>query len=450
MAGKSSKYPNRIKEMIKQTGLTIKEVAEESGIPLRTLSEYCTGNVPVPRKKLEDIALVIGCSSHHLVPALPHLGVDLVQSSYEETDYWISTRGLSKLDLLRRDFLLQMKRFTSLAGISLLTPSDELFNPDAWERLLAVLKKPSHIDAQTLLHLETLTDEYWNLYYCVPVVADLLNSVSSHLVTVVRLLKTNQPSFAEDRLCSIASNTAQILGEIYDNTDKRERAKTCNKLAIRAAKEGKNNLLQAMALAREGFSPVYQGNPHEALSPLHAAYALAEKNATGKTKSWMMMMEAEALASMGGKKKECVDLLNKVEETFYEENTDSEEIPNRDDKKWTGFHQATLARYKGECFLNLHEPVEARSLLLKALENLPLGPTHRHARTAADLASSYIQSQEIEIACDTAIQALGYAAQAKSPGALQHLRKVQQDLHPWQSLACVKRFSNAMRIVEFQ
>ena len=148
----------------------------------------------MPRKKLEAIALVIGCSSHYLVPGLSQLGGDLFHSLEEETGNWISTRGRSKLDLLRRDFLVQMKRFTSLAGISLLAPSDELFNPDAWDRLLAALQKPSHVDVQTVLHLETLTDTYCDLYHTTIAQSDLLDSLSGHLTTVMRLLKTNQPS----------------------------------------------------------------------------------------------------------------------------------------------------------------------------------------------------------------------------------------------------------------
>ncbi len=70
MAEDLSKYPNHLRKMIKQTGLSVEEVADETGIPLRTLFDYCAGKVPISRKRSEEIALVIGCAPHCLVPAI--------------------------------------------------------------------------------------------------------------------------------------------------------------------------------------------------------------------------------------------------------------------------------------------------------------------------------------------------------------------------------------------
>ena len=105
-----------------------------------------------------------------------------------------------------------------------------------------------------------------------------------------------------------------MFGEICYGMEDLEGARTYYQLAARAAKEGKNSTLQAIALAREGFLPVEHGNPYEALPPLRAAYALAETNATRETKAWIRMMQAEALARIGSKKEECLDVLKKVEE----------------------------------------------------------------------------------------------------------------------------------------
>jgi predicted transcriptional regulator len=40
MAAESAKYPNYLRKLIKEAGLTVKDVADESGVPLRTLFEY--------------------------------------------------------------------------------------------------------------------------------------------------------------------------------------------------------------------------------------------------------------------------------------------------------------------------------------------------------------------------------------------------------------------------
>ncbi len=445
MAGKSSTYPNRLRETIKQSGLTIKEVAEESGIPLRTLSDYCSGNVPIPRRRLEDLALVIGCSPAYLVPHAPHRKPEALQPGEESEEDWISTRGLNAVDQLRRDILRQMKQFAALAGVSLLAPSEAVLNPDAWDRLLASLKKPTSIDEQTLWHLETLTETYCDLYHTTTAQADLLDSLSGHLMTVVRLLKTSQPSATQQRLCGVASSTAQMFGEICYGMENLEGAKAYYQLAARAAKESQNSTLQSIVLAREGFLPVEHGDPRQALLPLQVACTVAETSAPGKTQAWIMMLEAEALAKIDGKKQQCLDTLKKLEEAYYSESSSRDS--KYADPRWTGFQPARMLRYKGRCYLDLREPEEARSLLFASLADLPTGPTRNRSTILVDLALSYVQSREIEEACETATQALVCAVQARSPRALQALRKVQQELHPWHSLACVKRLNNTVKMV---
>lgn len=448
MAAESAKYPNYLRKLIKEAGLTVKDVAEESGIPLRTLFEYCKGNIPVPRKKLEDIAAIIGCSPHYLVPALPRRDLNLLQSTGEEVNHWTSMGVLNNLDKLRRDLFVQMGKLATVAGISLFGPSEDILSLDAWERLLATLDKPARTDESTLIHLETLTDTYWSLYRTAIAKTDLLSSVSGHLMTVTRLLKTHQPVAVQFRLCSIISNAAQILGEIYYDMDMIEDARSYYKLASRAADEVDNRALKATALGREGFLPIYLGKPYDSLPFLREAYILAEKNTTGQTKAWIAMMQAEALARIEGKKEECLSMLKRVEDVFHKENTEVEEAPNRDDRRWTGFTEPTLIGYKGTCFLHLHQPEEARSMLLSTLDTLPPGPTRRRSLVLTDLALSYVQSREIEQACETAALALIYTAQSKSPRSLQRLKHFRKALQPWRNLACVRRFANAMKMLE--
>lgn len=448
MTVRSAKYPNFLRKLIKEAGLTVKDVAEESGIPLRTLFEYCKGDIPVPRTKLKDIATVIGCSPHYLVPPITQRGFELLHPTDESVDHWLTAGVLSNLDTLRRDLFIQMGKLITAAGIPLIGPSEHILNPDAWERLLATLDKPARTDEATLIHLETLTDTYWSLYRTAIAKMDLLSSVYGHFMTVTRLLKTHQTIVVQFRLCSIVSNTAQILGEIYYDMGKIEDAKTYYELARRAADEVGNRALKATALGREGFLPVYLGQPSEALPLLKEAYKLADGSATGQTKAWIAMMEAEALARIEGKEEACLSTLKKVDDVFHEEGIEREEAPNKDDRKWTGFNQPTLIGYKGTCFLHIHQPEEARSMLLVTLDTLPPGPTRRRSLVLADLALSYVHSQEIEEACRTATQALVYTAQSKSPRSLQRLRQFQQTLQPWRNLACVRRFTNAMKILE--
>lgn len=101
MAGKSAKYPNNLKLAMKQAGFTVKEVAEETAIPLRTLSDYCAGNVPIPRKRLDELANVIGCSTSDLVPAFSEF-------SSKPTDDQ-SAKQISS-DITRQDNIIMPKK----------------------------------------------------------------------------------------------------------------------------------------------------------------------------------------------------------------------------------------------------------------------------------------------------------------------------------------------------
>src|SRR5579872_3118392 len=62
------KYPNYLREHILYNGLTLTEVAQETDIPIRTLSDYCAGRLPIPRQRLEEFARTIGCTPDEIVP----------------------------------------------------------------------------------------------------------------------------------------------------------------------------------------------------------------------------------------------------------------------------------------------------------------------------------------------------------------------------------------------
>jgi tetratricopeptide (TPR) repeat protein len=62
------KYPNHLREQIHNNGLRLTEVAQETDIPLRTLSDYCAGKLRIPRQRLEEFARIIGCVPDEIVP----------------------------------------------------------------------------------------------------------------------------------------------------------------------------------------------------------------------------------------------------------------------------------------------------------------------------------------------------------------------------------------------
>jgi tetratricopeptide (TPR) repeat protein len=66
MPGIAPKYPNRIKASIRAAGYKVQEINEELNIPERTMRAYLSGQIPMPRKYLEAIACMVGCSAADL------------------------------------------------------------------------------------------------------------------------------------------------------------------------------------------------------------------------------------------------------------------------------------------------------------------------------------------------------------------------------------------------
>ncbi|QBD75798.1 hypothetical protein EPA93_07170 [Ktedonosporobacter rubrisoli] len=337
------------------------------------------------------------------------------------------------MDRLRRSML----QLLIGAGSSIALP--EL--SDTWERLAYALHNPYRIDETAMTKMEQLTNLYWELYRGAIAKIDLLSGLQGHLSTVAKLLHVSQPTPLLHRLAKVASNTAQIIGEIYLDTEDTEQAVKYYQFAIEAAKEANNPTLQALALGRKGFVFMHAGLPQQALPLLREAYTQAEGGkATGKSLGWIVMMEAEALSSL--RSAETLVAIEKTETVLSQENSG-------EDTKWTGFNSAALSAYKGACLLRIHQPEQARHLLFRALQDLPPGPTRRESLILADISKSFILQGEIEEACKQATQSLSCAARAKSIRALQEVRAVQKQLAPWKRQPEVKHLTEQLKSVKF-
>jgi tetratricopeptide (TPR) repeat protein len=323
----------------------------------------------------------------------------------------------------------------------IVVPREQLLNLDAWERLALVLKDPYRTDDATLTHLEQLTNTYWDLFRGAIAKVDLLNSVTGHLSTITRLLRNSQPLSIQSRLCCIASNTCQIIGEIYFDMNDVAMAEAYQSLAIEVAHEVANDPLETLALGRKGFLSVYRGAYSESLPILQRAYALAENTVTGKSKSWLMMMEAEAYSGLQSKDK-CREALDKTEEVSDQDGSSS----TGEDRRWTG----PLIGYKGACYIRLRLPDEAQSLLLNALQELPSAADtpRRKPLILTNLALTHVWQGEIEEACKIASQALLCAAQTRSRRAISTLQKFQKEVRQWKDVYCVKKFNKQLNSVE--
>ncbi len=121
-----SLYPNYIKHVIKQKGYTIQAVADAVGIPRRTISDYTTGNRPVPRESLKKLARYLKCSVNELMAEPEHSSLSLEQQKRnstallrEDSAPLVLQLGSYEMDTLRRQMLQQVLGTT---GLLLTTP----------------------------------------------------------------------------------------------------------------------------------------------------------------------------------------------------------------------------------------------------------------------------------------------------------------------------------------
>jgi transcriptional regulator with XRE-family HTH domain len=90
-------YPNRLKALVKEAGLTIREVHRETGIPESTLRWWANGSGVIPSRERAILARFIGCDIHDLAPLhenelLPQPEEDLVTNVV--VSGWNGTRNI--------------------------------------------------------------------------------------------------------------------------------------------------------------------------------------------------------------------------------------------------------------------------------------------------------------------------------------------------------------------
>ncbi len=61
-------YPNRLRALVKEAGLNMREVHRETGIPESTLRWWARGDGVIPKEERTLLAHIIGCALHDLAP----------------------------------------------------------------------------------------------------------------------------------------------------------------------------------------------------------------------------------------------------------------------------------------------------------------------------------------------------------------------------------------------
>lgn len=328
---------------------------------------------------------------------------------------------------------------------TLVAPADPL-NFEILNRFYRALMKPSTIDERFLDYLETRTEHYWqDRHGAVLASSDLLSYAMEHLQRVITLLEGWLIPSTRTRLCCIASGIAQLIGHLLFDIGEFANARNFHQVAIKAAQEGDNQALEAVAWGRASFTWTYSGEPSEALRCIQEARLLAACSVNATVQAYLAAVEAEIQAILGNREI-CLKALEAAE--GIEDHQHSKER-----MYWLHFDRSRLAGYQGICFRRLYRPEDARTYpfldkaqqaLKGALARLDTTRIQRRPILLIDMASTCTQKADVEGACEYALQALSITAQTRSKTVLKRLLTLRNELEIWKDTQVVKNLDRHM------
>ncbi len=451
----SEKTIHPLRAMRAHFNLTQKRLAEETGVGTQTILR-AEHNKPINAESRRLLCQYFGMSSEELglvaddpprrklahgsSPQLREPPSGLPEAFARGIILAAQELESQSMDKSRRNFLQVM----GLTGTAMIAPTSTI--PAApptptpaslsalplWERLSRALESPSYIDEDTLLQIEASTRDCWRILPNVlgAFSRNLLLHAQGQLQIVTELLESAPPQAIRTRLAAAAGEFAQIAGEIYFDLKANTKAEKYYDVAIAAAEVAQDDLMQAIALGRKCFVPIYECNSHLALPLLQEAHSLTARNAPAITRAWLSAVEAEACAGVHDEVA-CRRALERSEHFLSRARHAEAPLPR--------FGYSTLLGYKGICAIRLKQPLNAQEALNESLRIMEPHRLRHKAIVLIDLATTFLLQNEIEEACHNASQALMLIAEIKSSRVFQRLLAFRAELEPWNNIKAVKR-----------
>ena len=320
--------------------------------------------------------------------------------------------GEQPLKYSRRQFLSSM--ITSAYTMLALSPYRFLAD-EKQEPLLAALQGVLPLNEAVVDTLEDITTQYWKL--SANLSAPLVSSLQGHFQSIAQLLNTSHPLFLRQKLFSLISEAAQLLGKTLCDLRDYALALSYYTFAVKAALEAKNDNLWAVALGRNALLFLSTRQPYHALGCLQDIQDIPP---SPKIRSWCCAIEAEAYASVDDYT-HCHYALEKAKvmtkELFFEA-----------DPYATGLTASRLASYEGSCYLRLHQPEKALPILQQARTDSDPTSIRRRSRLLTYESTAYMLLGNPQQACVSLTQALDLTLQTQSFDILHHISLLSSQL----------------------
>jgi len=368
------------------------------------------------------------------------------KNSHRDIDYVSAQQNVQNMGIPRRQ-LLQLG-ITSAGGF-LFQPSYHLIHSEQEmvERLARALEKPSQCDSVFLTHLEATTRGNRKRFVlskdCMQDMFSLHQDMIEQLSLLTQLLEAALPTSTHHFLCTLVAETAQLLGDICFYQGDGDAALVYYNVAIRAAQEADNHVLQAVIVGRKSFVPLYHGQAREALLFMQQAHTLTSDTTADGVRAWLLVVEAEIQADLG-EGDACERALGQSELLLQRAHPGDSTCSFTSEAHYAPLNTQRWLGYAAACYLRLSQPQKAQPLLQTYLATSSYASFHKQATTFVDLAHSYAQQGNIERMHYYAQKALYLFEQTRSSRVLQRLRRLRQAADQWKEEPSLKEFDRQL------
>ena len=291
--------------------------------------------------------------------------------------------------------------------------------PVDWHRLADVGQRPSHVSQAVVDDLEQITDRQRRLYHDLSS-AEMLAHVRAHLGLLTALLDSHQIDGLRPRVASAAAEAAGFAAWLWFDLGDVFNARRCYRHAAKVIEEAGDRGLGSYIQGYQGMVTVQTDGPARALVQFHEASDTAPRSLSGPTRSWLMILKAEALARTG-QPEAAVAAVGCAEELL------AGGPPSGQDPWMYDFDRGSLAAHSGNCYLALNKPKQATKSYEEALRLLPAPCDRRGARISVGLSRARLACGDGEEALRLATAALTTFATRGSAAGVQSVCGLRSD-----------------------
>jgi transcriptional regulator with XRE-family HTH domain len=350
------------------------------------------------------------------------------------TDQWsLLTRIAAALQRLKGGTDMERRALLRLlAGLGL---GAVLPDPEPWERLSSVLRRPSSIDLATIEDLEADTLTLYRREECSPAKQVFADTVS-HLDLLTTLVESApRSSLLRRRLVVTAGETSALAGWLAHETGDRSRAERYYEAAVDAAEDAGDLALKANVLGYRS----YPAAPMEAEELLEEAQSYVAGTPYLTTYAWLRGRKAE-VSAIARRPTDALTALDDAVGAF-------DHAKPTEERAWTAFFdRGRLGSIEIATHARLHRGDDVQAAVAEVLQFLP--PVEkRKAIVLAEVADARAELGDLEGAGQYGTEALTMAAATESSVALEQLAALGARLNGCRDVQGIREFLEQLKTV---